>query len=336
MSELVFHKIQLGTEGTEGTAVPATVVYPCDPGAVTDLDRSPQNPVEDYGTISEQQAGRGAFGVRLTKLTMPSLARFQDIMNLFEMGVGGGVSPSHPNAAWWTWTYTSDDASDTLKSRTLEEGTTDAQFWQVKGALVDQFTLEFGPITAPGDFPWKMTANIIGRDRQPITVTAGVSAPSNLETMQGHLSTIAIGSNTTAFASLPALSASLIQYKLTFNNNLRERIYGGTSDTATAHGRLHRQITVEAMVKINANNKNVVYDIFNDPQTAAIEQRARVTVLGSSSNAMTIDHRLRYNAVALGDRDGERTFMITGTAVRDATLGADTQFNITNQVANLP
>ena len=334
MSELVFHKIQLGTESEEGTAVAATAVYPCDPGAVTEIDRSPQDPVEDYGHISEQHAGRGAYGVRLAKLTLPSLVRFEDIIRLFDMGVAGGVTPTAAGGGYWNWKYTADDSADSLKSRTVEEGTTDQQAWQIKGALIDTFTLEFGPITAPGEFPWKISAELIGRDKQPISFTAGLSAPSNLETMQGHYSTVAIGSNAVAFGSLPALTASLIQYRLTVNNNIKMRIYGGTTDTATSHGRLHRQIGVEAQVKMSATTKNVVYDIFNAAQTAAIEQRMRVSCAGTGSNAMTIDHRLRYSAIPLAERDGEQVYSISGKAVRDDTLSSDLEIAVTNLIAS--
>ena len=334
MSELVFHKIQLGTEVTEGTAVAATAVYPCDPGAVTEIDRSPQDPVEDYGHISEQHAGRGAYGVRLAKLTLPSLMRFEDIIRLFDMGIQGGVTPASAGGGYWTWTYTADDSADSLKSRTLEEGTTDQQAWRISGALIDQLTLEFGPISAPGEFPWKVSAELIGRDKQPISFTAGLAAPSNLETMQGLTTTVAIGSNSVAFASLPALSASLIQYKLNVNNNIKMRIYGGTTDTATAHGRLHRQISVDAQVKMSATTKNVLYDIFNAAQTAAIEQRWRVSCVGSGSNGMTIDHRVRYSAIPLGERDGEQVYSISGKAVRDDTLGSDLAIAVTNAIAS--
>ena len=113
------------------------------------------------------------------------------------------------------------------------------------------------------------------------------------------------------------------------------RIYGGSVDTATAHGRMRRQTTVDAQVKVAGSTKNPVYDIFNTAGAPATEQRMRVGVVGSSSNAMFIDHRLRYSTIALGDRDGEYVFQITGVAVDDSTLASDVAITVQNQVAGV-
>ena len=339
MSELVFHKIQLGAESTEGTGVAATVIFPTDPGAVTELDRAPLNPDEDYGTISKNNPNRGAYGVRGARLSMPGYLRFQDAMRLFEMAIAGGVTPTVSNGSNWQWTYSTDMTSDSLKAYTIEEGTSDGQTWQVPGALISDLELGYDALSAPGDAPWKFTATVIGRNRTKTSFTSSLSAPSNMETMQGHLTQLYEGSGSTAFASLPELSNSLLMYKVKIANDVKLRPYGSTSDVATSHGRGKRDITFEAMVKIATTATTDTFDIFNTGVgTSATERRWRIKVNGSAGNWMQVDHRIRFTAIPLGDRDGEQVYHLQGVLVSDSALtgSADMQILLTNAIANLP
>lgn len=332
MSELVFHKLQLGAETTEGTAVPATIIFPADPGAYTELDRALDSPDEDYGGLARHRPGRGNYGVRSGKLTIPGHLRFEDAMRLFEMHLKGGVSPSAG-----TWTYTADETTDTLKSYTIEEGT-GTQAWQMPGCLISQLEMGFGPLAAPGASPWTFSATVVGRNRTKTTFTAGLSAPSNMETMQGHLSALYEGTTSTAFGSLSELSGSLISYRLRSNADIVLRAYGssGGSDVPSAHGRKRHEMTFEAMVKIASTPTSNIFDIYNASGSVPTERRWRIKVTGTGTNAMTIDHRLRFRAVPLGDRDGEQTYSISGDVVHDSTLASQLQVAVTNAVPSLP
>lgn len=332
MSELVFHKLQFGQEATEGTAVPATIVFPSDPGAYTELDRGLDSPEEDYGGLARHRPGRGNYGVRAGKLTIPGHLRFEDCMRLYEMHFRGGITPSAG-----TWTYTADETTDTLKSYTIEEGT-ETQAWQMPGCLVSQLELGFGPLAAPGASPWTFNATVVGRNRTKGTFTASLSAPSNLETMQGHLTALYEGPTSTAFASLSELSASLISYRLRSNADIVLRTYGssGGSDVPSAHGRKRHEMTFEALIKIATTPTTNVFDVYNASGSVATDRRWRIKVTGSGTNAMVIDHRVRFRAVPLGDRDGEQVYSVSGDVVYDSTLASQLQVAVTNAVPSLP
>lgn len=339
MSELVFHKIQWGQEAVEGVPVAATTVFPTDVGAVSDLDRAPFSPDEDYGGISRTRPGRPYYGVRASKVTATGELRFEDCISLFAMHFQGGVTPT-PSGGLYSWVFTGDETSDSLKTRTIEEGTIDGQAYQIPGGLVDTLTLGYNALAAPGDSPWTFTANIIGWAREPVTFTAAVSAPSNMETIQGHLTTLAEGSNSVAYGSLTELANSLIMYKLTSNANLRLRAYGNSSqDRASAHGRKRHEITFEAMLKVSTAVKNDIWSIYNALGPVQQKRRWRIKANGGTGQALTIDHTVQFSSVPTGDRDGEFTYHVQGEATFDPSLGAagsQIQITVLNGMGSQP
>lgn len=338
MSEAVYNKIQFGRQSVVGTAVAATTVFPADAGFLGfELDRAMESPDEDFGRISREQAGRGSYGLRGADASLPFVARFQDIMHPLEMHVAGSVAPS--GAGPYVYTYTFDETSDTLKPYTVEYGDENStqDEHRATGVLCNDLELGFDALTAPGNAMWTGSMGLVALDRTANAMTAAQSAPATLETMEGHFSTIAVGTTATAFASLTAQTASLAMFRFTSNNNLVRRAYGGTTDIATAYGRSGKaEASWEALIKTAAGTKTAFHDVFTESAIAATEQRFRVTVTGSSTNVMTIDFRSRFTAVDLGDRDGERLYSVKGVWVYDSTLVGRGQIRLTNSVASVP
>lgn len=318
MSEAVFHKIQLGAQAGHGTAVAATVVFPVEPGVVFDLDRATQSPEEDYGRISRHQTGRSSHGIRAASATLAGEARFEDIYHLLEMHVQGGGG----GTAAGTATYSFDETGDTLTRYTIEGGTsTTEDQWEISDALVDTLELGFDALTAPGNSPWRFSAGVMGKDRLYAAMTGSLSAPSTLETIEGHLTRLYEGPVGTAFASLSELSGSLASFQINSSNNLAMRAYGGTADTFSAYGRGRGEITFSAMVKIGATSKTNIHDIWNVASGLATERRWRIQTV-SGSKTFQIDGRVNFTTVGIGDRDGERIYNVEGYYVYDATLAS--------------
>jgi hypothetical protein len=338
MTEQVYNKIQFGRQSAVGTAVAATTVFPVDTGFLGfELDRASESPDEDFGNSDREQAGRESTGVRGASASMPFVGRFQDLFHALEMHVAGSITPT--GIGPYTYVYPFDSGSDTLKPYTLEYGDINSTQDEHRGVgcVVSDFDFGFDALSSPGNSMWTGTLGLLALDRDASAMTAAQSAPATLETMEGHLSIIAQGSTSTAFASLSELSASLKQFRFTSNISAVRRAYGGTTDIATSYGRSQKgEISYEALIKIGSTAKTDIEDIFDVSGGLPTEKRWRITIDGSGNNSCTIDFRTRYRAVDLGDHEGERLYLVRGVWVRDATLGSRGTITLINDVASVP
>lgn len=343
MSEAVFQTVALGRQSVVGTAVAATVIFPAEAGFTGfELDRAAESPDEDFGSTSREYTGRASTGVRWATGSLASKARFQDFMHILEMHAQTGVTPTH-SAGYYTHAYTMDESanalSTALKPYTIEYGvrgsTQDEQ--RAIGVVADSLELGFDAISAPGNSMWNAGLSLVALDRKFNAMTGSLSAPSILETMEGHLTTLSEGSTGTAFASLSALTGSLKQFSLRSSLNAIGRAYGGTSDVATAIGRSGKgEIEFDALIAIGATSKSDILDIYDNAGSVQTERRWRIAVTGTGSNSLTIDGRVRFNTVNVENSDGERLYTVNGRFVYDSTLAGRAKFTLVNQIANIP
>ncbi len=339
MSEAIYHKVQLGRQSAVGTAVAATTVLPVDAGFLGfELDRATESPDEDYGGAARERPGRTPHGVRGANATLPLVMRYQDWMHALEMHAAGSVAASGSNP--YTYAYTMDETSDTLKPYTLEygvDGSTQDE-WRAYGVIADELELGFDALSAPGNSMWRGTLGLVAINREPSAITGTATAPATLESLEGHLTTIAVGTTGTAFASLTALTGSLKQFSFRSTNNAVGRAYGATSgDTATDIGRSAKgEVEFDALIAISATTKTNILDIFEVAGSVATEQRFRVTCTGSGSNVFKIDFRARFRAVNLGEHENEHLYAVNGVWVKDSTLGGRGQFILNNAIATIP
>ena len=338
MTEKIYDKMQLGRESTAGTGVAATTVFPIDEGFLGfELDRATESPDEDYGSSSREQPGRESHGIRLANATLPFVMRFQDLMHPLEMHVKGSVSPT--GSGPYVYVYTFDETSMTLKPYTMEYGDINStqDEWRGVGCIATGLELGFDALSAPGNAMWKGSLDLLALDREAAAMTSAQTPPATLETMEGHYTTLAYGSTSTAFGSLTALTASLKSFRLTSAINAQARAYGGTTDIASVWGRSGKgEINFEAMLKLTSTTKTNMLDVFNVSGSVASEQRWRVAIDGSGNNVATIDARVRYRAVDVGEHEGERLYLCKGVMVNDATLGGRCAITLTNDVASVP
>lgn len=343
MSDQAFAEVGLGLQSNIATAVAASVLFGVDAGWLGfELDRATESPDEDYGIASREYPGRESHGVRLARSTMPFTARYEDLPYILEMhvvSIGTPVGAGTP----YTWTYTFDESgsalSDVLALYTIEygvDGSTQDE-WRAYGVFVNQLELGFDALSAPGNSMWKGSAELLAVDREVNALTGTAAALSALETMEGHRTTLAEGTIATAFGSLSALTASLKQFQFRSNLNGAGRAYGGTSDLVSKWGRTAKgEIEFDALVAISATADTNIHDIYNVATSVATERRWRISVDGDdASNTVTIDGRVRFRAVNLGEHDGERLYAISGVYVYDSTLGGRMQIVVTNTVATL-
>jgi hypothetical protein len=346
VSEGVFNVVQLGRQANIATAVAATTVFPVDQGFLGfSLDRGTESPDEDFGSTSREYPGRESHGIRWATASLPFVARFQDIMHPLEMHVAA-ISGGTPTgtASPFTYGYTYDETgtllSTALKPYTLQYGVAGStqDEWRAVGTLATDLELGFDALSAPGNSMWKGTLGLVAIARENNALTGSLSAPATLETMEGHLTTLNEGPVGTAFASLAALSGSLKQFHIKSSINAVGRAYGAASgDTATAIGRSAKgTIEFDAMIGLSATAKTDIIDIYNVSGSVATERRWRITVAGSGVNGMTLDGRVRFHAVEIGDHEDERLYAVTGVFVYDSTLLGRAKFTLTNAVSTIP
>jgi len=343
MSEGIYQTVALGRQSVVGTAVAATTIFPVDGGFLGfELDRANESPDEDFGSSSREYPGRESTGVRWATASIPIVARFQDFMHVLDAHVQTTVTPT-VSAGTWTWGYTFDESANALstavKTYTYEYGVRGStqDEWRAFGVVIDSLELGFDALSAPGNAMWKATLGLVGLSRQPNSMTGALAAPSNLETMEGHLTTLSEGSTGVAFASLSALTGTLKQFSLRSSLNAVGRAYGGTSDTATAIGRSGKgEIEFDALVAISATSKTDILDIYENAGSVVTERRWRIDVAGTGTNDLKIDGRVRFRTVNRGDHEGERLYAIHGVYAYDSTLVGRAKFTLANAIANIP
>ncbi len=327
------------------TAVATTTVFPVDQGFLGfELDRASESPDEDFGSTSREMSGRESTGVRWATASMPFVARFQDIVHPLEMHVAAitGGTPTG-TASPYTYGYTYDETynllSTALKPYTIEYGVSGStqDEWRATGVIADSLELGFDALSAPGNSMWKGTLGLVALNRDVHTITAGQNPPTVLETMEGHLTTIAEGPTGTAFASLAALTGSLKQYSLRSNLSATGRVYGGATDLATAIGRSGKgTVEFDALIGISSTSKTDIDDIYEVSGALPTERRWRITCTGSGVNSFIYDARVRFRSVNVGESNGERLYAVHGVCVKDSTLSGRGKFTLANAVATIP
>lgn len=322
MAESIYRAVQLGQEATFGTEVDATTVYPTDPGSGEfTLNRATEIPDEDFQTQIANLGGRGSHGVRIATGSISSQARFEDLGHILQMY---GAEAAYTGAGPYTQTYTLGATSTTYVPYTMES-TNDVQDFIATGVVATSLDLGFDEIAAGENTMWNVSADLQAANLVTGTATAALAAPTILETIEGHLTTVSQGTTATAFGSLGALSAHLVSYRLNSEQDKPLRPYGSATDVASEIGLRKRTSNVSMMLKFSATTVSDVWDIFTVAGSLPTERRWRVVATGSGTKSLTIDHRLLFTDVHLepDGRDGEILVAVEARATYDSTLATD-------------
>lgn len=336
MPEIAFNLAQLGRQaGTflaPGASVAATNVLPVTERVIIDLDRASRYPQEDYGRNAANHAGRGYHGVRGASLPLTGELTFEQIMHVLEMHYAGSISPTGSNP--YTWVYPLEAGAPTLKPYTVETGSEIVQDqYEAVGVLIDELTLGFDDLDAPGAHPWTFNATCLALSRAQAAITAALSSTA-VETLQGHLSVIKWGTTATAFAALGEEVGTLISFSVATQRHLVRRPYGGTTDVAGGYGFTEKTTgTATFKVKVNSTTQADFHDAWNSAGGVLGEKRARISAVGSGTKVAHLDFRGGMTAVGVGDRDGESVYEVTAELVDDTTLTAPAAWTVINAIA---
>jgi hypothetical protein len=325
VSEAVFNIVQLAQQAADVTAVDAKTLFPVDAGAVIDEDRSPTSPDEDYGENAIGQPSRGTYGLRGASISLTGECRAEDFGEILSMHAAGGVGHSDPH---YSWVYPWDLTSNSLKRYTIEGGVvgTANDQWRAVGCLCNSLEFGFDALTAPGNAPWRFTADIQALFRQRDNLTATTAPYSPLETFEGHMTQLFEGDTDTVYGSLAESAASLKSFKLNSEMNLVRRAYGGSVDYASGWGYSGRKaLTFTAELGINNTTKAAASDIYEAAGSLMGERRWRVTARGSRLASQNEVQTFTTNADG-----GTFTLTFMGYTTAAIAFGAD---NATVQTA---
>ena len=328
MAEASYRKLQIGKESALGTEVDATLIFPCDPGSAEfTLDRATEVPDEDYGRSVRNQTGRGSHGVRVATASLSAPLRFEDCGHVFNMALGSATTSG---SGTYTHVWDRDTTAATINSYTVESDDGVAPFIAT-GVVCTSFQIGFDAIGPGQNQMWTVSADLQAANVTQGTATGGISDPTTLETMEGHLTTISMGPVGTAFASLSAVGTALVSYQYSDTFEKPGRPYGG-SDTFSSVGALKGIGEVTILLKVSSATIDESWDIFAVAGGVPTERRVRISVDGSGDNAFTIDHRLLFTDVHIepDGRDGERLVSITAETMYDSTLGSDVELTLTS------
>lgn len=342
MSEIVYHKVQLGrqagTMDAPGAAVPATMLLPVSENVIIELDRATQYPAQDWGRNAVARAATGFHGVRGANFSLPLHLRFEDFMYVLESHAAGDITPASLGGGLFRWDYPFEVGLPTLVPLTVESGAEVSQDqWAAVGAFCDELTLSFDDLDAPGAHPWMIDSSWLALNRIAQAFTPAVDLPTGLETMQGQNSLIHLGPVSEPFADLDELEASLISFSQHSMRHMELRAYGGDTDGASAVGFSEKTSgDVTFKVRISSNSKSRIYDEWENGSPFADDVRIRIATPGSGGKVANLDFALGMTAVPVGTRSGERVYEVTGQLLDEEDLDAIAQLSVTNTVASIP
>ena len=327
MAESAYRKVQIGKETTLGTEVEATLIFPVDPGSTEfTLNRATRVPNEDYGRSVRNQSGRGSHGVKNATASLSAPLRFEDCGHVFNMALGSATTSG---SGTYTHVWDRDTTAATINPYTVESDDGVAPFIAT-GVVATGFEIGFDALGPGENSMWTLSADLQAANVAQGTATGGLSDPTTLETMEGHLTTIAMGPTGTAYASLAAVGTALVSYRYRDTFAKPGRPYGGSETYSSVGASKDAMGEVTILLRVTSATIDESWDIFAVSGSVPTERRVRISVDGSGDNTFTVDHRLLFTDVHIepDGRDGERLVSITAETMYDSTLGSDVELTL--------
>lgn len=339
MGEVALRFLQGGIEGTKGTGVPATRILMARI-ANANFDKPREFVEEDRGTlVAAQRFIEGVVDYSFSVET--DGATYEDIGWQFLTVVKGTDAPSTINTTAYRRIFTPQTTAggDTLNSATFEFGD-DTQEYEMEYCEGTGFTLGFDTLQVGQAAPVRLSVDYVTQSLASNTKTAGLSLPT-VDTILATNAAFYLGSTSTAYASLSALTGSLRSFNLTYQNQLGRKIYVGDGNTYSNIGRGRRIVTFEAMVEGNSDgvSRFTDWDLGTEKRMRLLFQGPVIT--GSSpatTKKFQIDGRFVLTTFnPLEAVDTNTTYVIGGRFLPDTGLtvsGAEIEFTLVNAEAS--
>lgn len=336
MGEVALRFLQGGLESSKGTPVNAARILMA---RITNprFEIPREFPEDDRGTL--EAASRFYDGVFSGAFSIEQEATFEEFGWFAATAIKGSVAASTINTAAYRYTYAPQTTAtgDDLQSATIEFGD-DTQEFECEYCEATSFTLGFDTLQVGQAAPLKLSLDYVTQSLSSNTKTGSLTVPT-VETILASNATFYLGSTSTAYASLTALTGSLRAFELKYDNGLGQKVFVGDGAAFSSLGRGRRVATFTATVEGNSDGVSR----FDEWKTGT-EKRMRLlfqgTVISGSSPATTkklqIDGRFVLTGInPLGAVDTNTVYELEGRFMPDSALSnASLQFVLTNDQAS--
>ena len=298
MGSRYFSKVQIGKEGTRGTAVAADTLLLSQVPAVGS-DRKPIFPSENVGINAPSV--RSVIHQYLYQNTVSiEHGYFQALPVIFGCGLKGGVTPTETTASQNdnSWDQTpgltsgSDNAQDSL---TLELGD-DTQAFETEYAMFERIRISGNVAQGQDASPVSIEADFFGRQLSPTSFTGSIAIPT-VEPMNAKLSRFYLD---TSWAGVGGTEKANIlrAFDIEILTGLHPKFAGSGNRYFNAHGQ--GPISVTANFTFEGGSDA---DAMFDAQQAKTFQVIRLAVLGSqigsgAVHSLTIDIGGEWDSVS--------------------------------------
>ena len=322
------NKVQLGREGTAGTAVAATTIHR-GPFAMLEDGRDRKIVEEQIGSF--MQAERTYDGKLLGKWSMPSAPlTFEQVLHILEAGVKT-ATPTGTNPYTYAYPYPYTGTSvNTIKTYTIEAGsaTITGDVREMEYSFVEEF--EFSGKYGEA---WMMQSNWLGRQLSTSVFTAALSVPTVEEVLFNKTQLYLDASGGTIGTTLKA--GVLVEANVKVKTGLIVVPVANGQLYFQAHKWTQPEITYSLTVELEDTVGLVAAEraIFEAGGTRLV----RLKALGSGSKSFQIDMAAKYDAIGnYENNDGNTTVTLEGHAVASSADSLSFTTTVVNTLATVP
>lgn len=294
---------------------------------------------EDRGTLVA--ANRYIGGVKDYTFTVESAgATYEQLGWFLQTAIKGSVAASTVGTTGKRYIFSGNTTTtgDDLQAASFEFGD-DTQSFLARYCEATSWELGFETLAVGQAAPLTLSLNYVTNSLSSNTKTAGLTSPT-VETILGTTGTFRLGTTSTGFNSLTAVTASLRSFKLMGDNKLGRKVFVGDGETYSNIGRGRRVTTFEATIEGDANGvtRFVEWDTHTEKRLRV--QFAGTTITGSSpatAKQLWLDARIHIDTFdPIGEVDTNTVFRLTGRCMEDAahaTTNSDLTVTLTNAEA---
>lgn len=330
---LTLERLQAGLEATRFVAVPATrKVYAERGNAVWEevvgrefLQENVGSYIETYHNVTVSQ---------MAKITVPFFVSAADLAWWGQLAWKGTVTATGPtNSTVFTYTFSPDPTTDTLKFATFE-GFSDTQGYKFPGATVDQLE-----ITWAGGQSVRGTATILAQYAVASNVTPSIGDRPTGSVLNG----INVLAGTTAKVFIDGVTVgntqalNILSGKITWAQNTTQvthllgNLFPDDAYRLARHAELELDIhysTDTERAALLTDTERIVRVIFTGPAIAGSSPTTNETV--------TMDFYGYWKTMTFAASGAIRTLKMTGQSQYDTTALFDWKVAIANSLATLP
>lgn len=334
-SPIILDRVQAGIETTRGTPVAATrKVYAT--ARNQSYDRTLAARPSATGTLQSRRNpsySRAMGGLSLSDvMTYQSAPWWGQLLWKTVAGVSDAGTPSPA----YTYAFTPDLDTDTIKSATIE-GIDKQTSYDWAQAMVNQWNLRWDS-DSTSDPDWLLEATLLTLAPVPAAQTAALTDRSE-DPIVARGTKVFIDEGAAGVIGATQRTGQAISGSISGNNNLSFPAYAENETGPPAGSVLRGEVTVDAQLVLSFQNDDDFADFRSDTpvlKKIRLERSFATAIHTTVFPRMRLDLYGYWSAIAWGDRNGERTVTLSLMTFMDITAGTAFRAEFVNSLAVLP